>query len=276
MPSISSSTKRDMTFVTPSLSSDPETELWLDLRPTAIHPKAAMDHLENQLGTDSFVNRIILSEKMFQDLIDYSDLYLSASQILYHDTANDTIFFSTGRGLSFPFGRFYAAPPDAAVVVEDPIPAIEVIASGKWVFLGNNHDNGDNDDREMLRMNAVGDFLGIATTASGLALWGSSANDDSGLVLPSRGDSSSEQDEDGRGGVAVTCSTKSAVMKLASALRLARPGAMTSMTDSGIIVQSTNQIASKLGTAAVLPFEVELWQAALLVFGAQGLAEIEQ
>jgi hypothetical protein len=274
----SPSTKCHLSFVTPSLSSEPETELWLDLRSTAIHPKAAMDHLETQLGTDAVVNRILLSEQMFQNLIDYSDLYLSASQILYHDTAKNDIFFSTGRGLSFPFGRFQPPPPDAAVVVQDPIPAIEIIASGKWLFLGNHPDIMDNNDydRETMRMNAVGNFLDIATTASGS--WGFSAGSASGLVLPAYGEASREErDDSNQGGVAVSCSTKSAVMKLASMLQLTRPGAVTSMTDSGIIVHSDQpQTASNICTAAVLPFEVELWQIAVLVFGAQGLAEIEQ
>jgi hypothetical protein len=269
------STQRFMSFATPSLSSEPETELWLDLRTTAIHPKAAMDHLEAQLGTESFVDRIILSEGVFQNLVDYSDLYLSASQILYHDTTKDDIFFATGRGLSFPFGRFQSPPLDATIVVDDPIPAMEVIASGKWLFLGNREENGrDDGDRETLRMSAVGTFLDIATTASGCGLWSLSSVNSSGLVLPTaRNEGKSieraETDDAGSGGgVAVSCNTKSAVMKLASMLQLARPGA-TTVTASGIIVQSSNQSFNYISTAAVLPFETDIWQVALLVFGAQ-------
>jgi hypothetical protein len=268
-----------MSFSTPSLSPEPETELWLDLRPTAIHPKAAMDHLESQLGIESFVDRIILSERVFQNLVDYSDLYLSASRILYHDTANNDIFLATGRGLSFPFGRFQLPPPDATVVVDDPIPAMEVIASGKWLFLGNSERNVQDDgDRETLRMCAIGDFLDIATTASSCGLWTSSSDNTSGLVLPTSGpaekssNDGAEAEESGRGGgVAVSCNTKSAVMKLASTFQLARPGAMTIMPDSGIIVQRSNQSSSNLSTAAVLPFEADIWQVALLVFGGHGM-----
>ena len=48
-----------------------ETELWLDLRRTAIHPKAAIEQLETQLGLTSFVDRILLSEREFQNLKDF-------------------------------------------------------------------------------------------------------------------------------------------------------------------------------------------------------------
>jgi hypothetical protein len=270
------SAQRHISATSSSLSSEPETELWLDLRQTAIHPKAAMDHLESQLGTESFVDRIILSVSAFQNLVDYSDLYLSASRILYHDTANDDIFFATRRGLSFPFGRFQSPPLDDTVVVDDPIPAMEVIASGKWLFLGNKEDNGrDDGDRDALRMGAVGTFLDIATTASGYGLWSMSSDNSSGLMLPTvRNEGKSidqaETNDAGRsGGVAVSCNTKSAVMKLASTLQLARSGAMTIMTDSGITVQSFNQSSNYISTAAVLPFETDIWQVALLVFGAQ-------
>jgi hypothetical protein len=280
--SSSSLARRQSSFSAPSPSSEPETELWLDLRPTAIHPKAAMDHLESQLGSESFVDRIILSEHIFQNLVDYSDLYLSASRILYHDTTNNDIFSATGRGLSFPFGRFQSPTPDATIVVDDPIPAIEVIASGKWLFLGNCDGNvNDGGDLETLRMCSVGNFLEFATTASGCGLWTSSSDNTSGLLLPTsrtEGISSNDRTEaDGAGrggGVAVSCNTKSAVMKLASTLQLVRPGTMTVVTDSGIIVQSSNNSFSNLNTAAVLPFETDIWQVALLVFGTQGMKEI--
>lgn len=254
-----------------------DTELWLDLRPTAIHPKAAMDHLQTQLGTDSFVDRIVLSERVFQNMIEFSDLYLSATQILYHDTSNGDIFFSTGRGLSFPFGRFQAPPPEAAVVVEDPIQAIAVVTAGKWLFLGNNdEDDCGNEERETTRMNAVGNFLDIANSASGIGSWCSSLAN-GGLLLPVSGgkektktEQKSEADESFIcGGVAVQCSTKSAVMKLASTLQLTRLGTRASMTDSGIMMQSSSDSSRILCTAAALPFDVDIWQAALLVFGAQ-------
>ncbi|KAL3905172.1 MAG: hypothetical protein SGARI_004585 [Bacillariaceae sp.] len=271
------------TFLFSSPPLDTSTELWLDLRSTAIHPKAAMDQLETQLGTDSFVNRIVLSETVFQNMVDYSDMYLMANQILYHDKKNDEIFYSTGRGLSFPFGTFQTSPPDSALVVEDPIQAIELITTGKWLFLGNDNDSDSNsdEDRETLRMNAIGDFLDIAsTTASSLGAWGYS-DKTSGLVLPtttSSGEDSSSENDDHHsvGGVAVKCGSKMAVMQLASTLQFTKTGATTSISDSGIIVQSNANDTSQLCTAAVLPFEVDIWQAALMVFGTEGLAEIEQ
>jgi hypothetical protein len=49
---------------------------------------------------------------------------------------------------------------------------------------------------------------------------------------------------------------------------------MTVMPGSGIIVQSPYQNPSSISTAAVLPFEADIWQIALLVFGAPGMTEI--
>jgi len=169
------------------------------------------------------------------------------------------------------------------VAVQNPFEAIQILSSGKWLVLGseeenyNENDNDDDDERETMRMNAVGNFLEIASTASGVGSWGSST-EANGLVLPTGGDSISSGDRSNDqqgdvGGVAVKCSTKSAIMKLASALQLLNPGVTT--TDSGIIIQSAHDAAATIGTAVLLPFDVNLWQAALLVFGSEGIFATE-
>jgi hypothetical protein len=218
---------------------------------------------------------LLLSDQVFQNLVDFSDIYLSASRILYHDFSNDQIYYSSGRGLSVPFGKSAKMPADGTLVVEDPIHAIEILSGGKWLILGNAEDeNEDNDDdKETLRINALGDFLDIAFTAAGIDSWGSSP-EKSGLVLPTAGANSIAEKSAG-GGVAMKCSTKSAVMKLASAIQLQSPGIMTSTTDSGIILQGKGGSKATLSTALVLPCEENLWEVALMVFGTEGLVELD-
>jgi hypothetical protein len=130
-------------------------------------------------------------------------------------------------------------------------------------------------------MSAVGNFLDIVTTATSCGLWTSPSDNTDGLALPTSvtGGTSSKDSVDTEGagksgGVAVSCNSKAAVMKLASTLKLTRSGAMTVMPGSGIIVQSPYQNSSSISTAAVLPFEADIWQIALLVFGAPGMTEI--
>jgi hypothetical protein len=98
-----------------------------------------------------------------------------------------------------------------------------------------------------------------------------------GLVLPV---GMNTRDEDGTpllfGGVAVKCSTRSSVMKLATTLQLMKPGGMTSMTESGILIQNSSESAASVSTAVVLPLDIDIWQTALMVFGAEDLYELEQ
>lgn len=260
----------------PSMTQSPGTELWLDLRSTAIHPKAAMDYLESQLGsTTHFVDRILLSEQMFQNLIDYSDLYLRASRILYHNSENDSILSATGDGLSVPFGSFLPFPSNAVVVVEDPIQAIQIISGGKWLVLGNEGDNVDHDE-ESKRLDGIRNFMEIACTASGAGAWGSSV-DSKGLVLPtSPFETKGESSTYGVGGVAIKCYSTSALMKLASAIHLMRPGLMTSVTNSGIVIQNTDDPPPSLSTAIILPFDVEMWEASILVFPKEDILNLKE
>jgi hypothetical protein len=248
----------------------PETELWLDLRSTAMHPKAAMDHLESQLpgSSNHFVDRILLSEQVFQNLVDYSDLYLRASRILYQNSEKDSILSATGDGLSVPFGSVLPLPSDPALVVDDPMQAIQIISGGRWLVLGNEDENVDY-EQESRRLDAVGNFLEIASTASGAGGWGASA-ETKGLVLPTRpAQTKGMPSVQGVGGVAMKCYTKSALMKFASAIRLMKPGIMTSITNSGIVLQSTDHGSPSISTAIILPFDVGMWEASVLVFGKE-------
>ena len=241
------------------------TGLWLDLRQNAIHPKAAIEQLETQIGATSFVDRILLSETVFQNLIDFNDMYVTTSQILYQSSGNNVLFSSSNQGLSTPFGSVLSAPSDATMPVEDPIQAIEQISCGKWLLLETDERRID-DQVESLRIDAVGNFLDIVSSSSDVNAW-SSSPEASGLVLPVTDAEQQECNASNFGGVGVACSTTSEIMKLASKLQLTQGGDMESVTESGIILQSSTDTSSSVPNAVVLPFAIDLWQVATLVFG---------
>lgn len=169
------------------------------------------------------------------------------------------------------------APSDATMPVDDPMQAIELISSGKWLMLGKQEENTEA-HVESMRIDAVGKFLDIATTSCQVGLWGSSP-ETGGLVLPKTDGSGSgnEQTVDDAsslvGGVAVSCDTTSALMQLASNLQMRSSGAGSSVTESGIILQSSEDTSSAVATAVVLPFAIDLWQVATMVFGNEQYEE---
>jgi hypothetical protein len=296
-------------------SQSQDTELWLDLRRTAFHPKAAIDELETQLGrtiatttsssssSPPLVDRILLSEKVFQNLVDFNDPYLAAIPILYQSSKIDDIFSSSSKGLSTPFGCIISTPSDMAVPVEDLFETIEMITDGKWLLLGNEGGKDNPDDHaESMRIESVGNFLDIVSTvaAPDAGMMWSSTTETNGLVLPKTGtqtttlseneNGTNKQQEDEPstriGGVAVTCSTKSAIIKLASTLQMmAKPGAKNSVTESGIIFESnvgssltslSSSSSATMPTAVVIPFAIDLWEIGTLMFGKEELFEEEE
>ena len=243
-----------------------ETGIWLDLRQNAIHPKTAVEQLETEIGATSFIDRILVSETVCQNLIDTNDMYLTTSQILYQSPENDCLFSCSSQGFSTPFGNILSTPSDAPMPVEDPIEAIELINGGKWLML-DKHETRIDDQIESLRIDAVGNFLDIVISSSSDGnIWNSSP-ETSGLVLPRTGTEQQDNNASNFGGVAVACNTKSEVMKLASALQLKQGGGTNSVTESGIILQSSADASAAVSTAVVLPFSVDSWQVATLVFG---------
>ena len=152
-------------------------ELWLDLRGTAIHPRAAVEYLEEQLTDELDDNngllpsssillwdRVILADTMFQNLVNSDDEFVQTSDILYSPQEKPNTIALSRTGLSFPFGELVESSDDGSVAVADPIKAMEVLASKKWVILCQNNDNDV--DEESSRITAVGGFLDIASTVT--------------------------------------------------------------------------------------------------------------
>jgi hypothetical protein len=254
------------------------TELWLDLRGTAVHPRVAIDYILEQLREDGsflsdeaesgFIDRVLLSDRHFQSLLESSDTYVETSEILYETDDTDGLVALSRNSLSMPFGILESMPSDGGPAVADPMKAMQTLSEGKWIILsGEEEEPGSK--AEILRIEAIDKFLDIASAAKA-GNWGSTSEMEGGLLL--RADVPSEDESSiTAGGVAVVCSTKSVVVGLASILQVMQSGLSIS-TESGIILQgSSDGSSSSLPTALILSFDVGLWKAAVLVYGEHEL-----
>lgn len=247
-------------------SSEKKIELWLDLRGTAIHPGAAVEYLQEQVVDElagvsdlsSVFDRIIVSGNMFQKLLtsdgDYTE---EESEILYVPEDTPAQLALSHGGLSFPFGSLIQM--EGSMAVPDPITAMETLSGGQWIVLYNEEEEIEDEDS---RIAAVGDFVNIATTAAGD--WGSTTQLESGLLVQT---GHSKEEGGTIGGIAVQCSTKSSIMHLASTIESAVSGRSPTTTESGILIQGERGEASPLSFALMLPFDVSLWKAALVLYG---------
>lgn len=250
------------------------TELWLDLRGTEVHPRTAVDYLMKELEQegllflqeDPLIEKVLLSDSSFQKLLNVSDPFVEAAEILYPPENGDGFLASSRSGLSLPFGNIMPIPRDNSVAVGDPMMAMRILGDGKWIVLENEERELD-PDKESLRMDAISSFLDIASTAS-TGQWEVSAprNENvSGLIVQSK---KAVGDTTERGGVAVHCPTKSFLVQLALVLQCLKSVSTATMTESGIIIQGGSAVyVPSLPTAVLLPFDLLLWKTAMLVFG---------
>lgn len=260
------------------------TELWLDLRGTATHPQAALDYILDDLeeealllpsNRDALIERVLLTDSNFQKLVNASDPFIEAAEILYHPEDSKDGFLASSRvGLSLPFGNLMTMPEDTGIAVPDPMKAMSILGDGRWVVLENQERDVD-PDREPLRIDAISSFLDIASTTS-TGLWDCSegpGGDNEILIL--KGSFPTSEEDRIRGGVAVSCHSKSFFVQLASVLQSFRSVGSTSSTESGIIIQGAPDLTSPaLPTALILPFDVAIWKAALLLYGQQQFVDI--
>lgn len=264
------------------------TELWLDLRGTAIHPRLAVDCLTEELREEGLIwtstqetqliGKVILSDDSFQKLLNTSDPFVDASEILYQPQgATDGFLASSKHGLSLPFGTSIPMNPDSTLAVRDPEAALRVLGAGKWLLL-ENHVRELDPDKESSRIDAISSFLDIASTASS-GPWELSVSEngkDRGLILQNEKGSSLATKTNNNGGVAVHCPTKSFFVRLASAIQCIQSVSTTTMTESGIIIQGGDVIYSpSLPMAIALPFDVLLWKTAMLVYGQEQFRDFQ-
>jgi hypothetical protein len=251
-----------------------ETELWLDLRGTAIYPSAAISYLMEQLTDDEYdpysfaegapnpIDRVLLSDQMFQRLLNAPDHPTEGREIMYIPDDGDGLVVSSHEDMSFPCGKLFEMPRDSDMVLADPMSAIETIAKGNWAVLVDGK-SGIDSDFEVNRVDSIASFLHLAVAAAG----GPSLVDgSSGLLLKS----SEYEDTTELGGVAVSCSNKAMVIQLASVVQDIQSGSSMASTESGILIQGTSDSDSSspsLQTALLLPFDVVMWKTALLIYG---------
>jgi hypothetical protein len=252
------------------------TELWLDLRGTAIYPSAAISYLMEQLTDDEYdpyslaegapnpIDRVLLSDQMFQRLLNAPDHPMEGTEIMYLPDDSGGLVVSSHEGMSsFPCGKLFEMPRDSDMVLADPMAAIETIAKGNWVVLVDGK-SGIDSDSEVNRVDSIASFLHLAVAAAG----GPSLVDgSSGLLLKS----SEYEDTTELGGVAVSCSNKAMIIQLASVVQDMKAGSSMASTESGILIQGTNSdspsSSPSLQTALLLPFDVVMWKTALLIYG---------
>ena len=250
------------------------TELWLDLRGTALYPSAAISYLMEQLTDDEYdpslvegapnpVDRVLLSDQMFQRLLNNPDRPLEGTKIIYLPDDSDGLVVSSHEGISsFPCGKIFEMPKDSDMVLADPMSAIEIISQGNWAVLVD-EKSGIDSDSEVNRIDSIASFLDLAVAATG----GPILVDGSGLLLKS----SEYKDTTVIGGVAVRCSNKAMVIRVASVVQdIQASSSMSTETESGILIQSTSdsdRSLPSLQTALLLPFDVVMWKTALLIYG---------
>ena len=290
-------------------SSTKQIELWLDLRGTAVHPRVAVGYIIEELeeklspppskpttlSTDeslptknsNLIDKVILSDNHFQQLVESLDPYTQIEDVLYipeetkEDLEGNNLVALSQNGVSFPFGTLIGVPRDSCVAIADPIQSLQDLSKGNWILFVSEDEKGES----LEQVNAMGNFLDIASTAS--LSWGATTELESGLLIQAADTSSSgcvghgDDEDDGQGprksgGVAIKCSSRECVLQLASIFQTAQSAssAVTSTTDSGILIQECLEEEEEeqsspvgLSMAMILPFDLSVWEAASLMYG---------
>jgi hypothetical protein len=255
-------TRREMSAASTIPEEDEETtnswspfELWLDLRGTAITPRTALSRLHSPFP----IAVVIVSE-------------LEASRALqFWKQGDPDIMFVEGvsgllcdaKDASIRYGTVITVAGSSFI---DPTPALDTTAKGGWVLV-DTKDNSDNIQERHEAISSLVDFLiGGASLGSGFLTLGPEQ------VTPQGGADRFECNNE-NGGIAIACQTKADVVQAANALKFIDIGSLVT-TESGILLRTgptapTDSVSScnlSLESALVLPFDMPLWETAILVF----------
>jgi hypothetical protein len=249
------------------------SELWLDLRQTAIAPREALQFLEKQLYTNndnmivdiadipprkvlSLVDKVLLSKELFGKVVARGD---DVGLPLLYTMDDESILVEGNRqtNQSFPSGKIVTC---RHTEILDPLNAIDITSTGQWLFVDKTDGSDEYEKILWLEKQVAGlvDFLSATTAAPVLSF------QDSGLLLPSISNKSHSM----KGGVAVSCRTRTAFVQLNSSLEQSLCSTLiTRTTDSGILVTAEAPLGSDISpptirTALVLPFDLQMWEAA--------------
>jgi hypothetical protein len=247
------------------------SELWLDLRETAIAPREALQFLEKQLYNKndnmsmdtsdvsprkvlSLIDKVLLPEEIFAKVVARGDDI--GFPLLY--TVNDESILVEGNrqtNQSCPSGKIVTC---RHTEILDPLTAMDITSIGQWLFVDKT-DGSDEYERILwLEKQVAGlvDFLSSTTAAPILS--------SQGLLVPSISDKILSR----KGGVAVSCRTRTAFVQLNSALEQSLCSTLvTRTTDSGILVTVEAPLGGEISppslrTALVLPLDLRIWEAA--------------
>lgn len=252
-------TRSKLATTTRATPSDDETEwspflqLWLDLRGTAITPRMALSKLEEDVPFP--VSKVLVSIQGAQRALQFWEP--GDPEMLVVDESDDTL--CDAKDLSLQYGTTLTIDGDSFV---DPIPALETMSNGGWVLV----DSEGGDDKFEERQEAISNLVNFVS--GGLSLGSDSFSLGADVYSPSD-DASSYNNE--KKGIAVACQTKADLLQTTNTLQTIDTGALTT-TESGILlkIDPAEESSSSTGTgsfqsALVLPFDISLWKATVLI-----------
>jgi hypothetical protein len=248
-------------------------QLWLDLRGTSLFPHEALGFLQQVFSRESMdtedledksdpqlirnqIDRILVSEDIFLKVQSSKNPDLD----LLHAVKDDLIRTNRETGQSFPIGKILTCDDESSL---DPLLALDTVSQGGWVVIDSDAETNEESiaiNKEQ-QVTSLLQFLSSASTPSLSSGPGT-------LFLPGlRVDNILASQL--RGGIAISCPTKTFLMQMATALQQFRCNDMlTTTTDSGIMLPTGKMNprvvnSPALQTALVLPFDVQLWKTAL-------------
>lgn len=287
----SSSNSLDLTS---SDNFDNHVEFWLDLRDTALFPKAAIEYLSENVDGDllHMVDRVILSEEAANQLLlqqekrkkqeqiagdlEFVDTNKAFSILYVPSRSDDLVLSDSSTEQSFPCGKILRSEQKA---LQNPIVALDIVMTqGGWVLL-----EPDPETEDSVWMEEASSFmtflLSSTTSTSSLNLGG---------ILLDSGEDNNDNNSDqslatliGKG-LAIFCSSRTALMEVSKAVLsfTGLPGESTT-SPGGILLPSSppaenelmlvdsdeassgNKKSKKkeqLPVAMVIPLDIKLWQ----------------
>ena len=264
-------------------------ELWLDLRGTALFPKAAMDYLcENVDGvTPEAIDRVIMSEEAFEKLLVKEENQNSGeTTILYVPSHGDDLVMSSATAQqSFPCGKVIRSQEG---LLFNPILALDIVmANGGWILVEQGPETYDKGWLE-----EVGSLVTFLMSSSSSSISGSLGMSDPDLSLAKNGELEKKYATPAGNGVAIACTTANSLMEVSKVI-LTQTSLPTGTTTSagGILLPSSSssgsdlkslEIVQQIGTqvdddqlpvAVVLPLDIQLWKTAMYLISDCELEE---
>lgn len=235
--------------------------LWLDLRGTAITPRTALSCLRSPFP----IAMVIVSKQDATRALQFWEQ--GDPDIMFVEDATGLLY--DAKDSSIRYGTVITVAGSSFI---DPTPALDTTAKGGWVLVDSEDNSDDVQERHEAISGLVDFIIGGASLGSASLMLGSEH------VTPQGGADSSCSDRfqgnvDEKGGIAIACQTKADVFQAAKALKSIDAGSLVT-TESGILMRtgptvptdSSSSFDLSLESALVLPFDLPLWETAILVF----------